>query len=90
MATGKLKRRFSKSLRHRGSALSGAFTELSSVQPEGEPSTLELVEQVVQYPGPWLRTPNPRFENRPPIDLIGTLEEARVRDILFAVEYGLY
>ena len=90
MVTSKLKRRFSKGLRPRRPALRGASIKSSTVQAEREPSTLELVDRVVQDPGTWLRSPNSRFENRSPIDLIGTAEEVRVRNILFAVEYGLY
>jgi uncharacterized protein (DUF2384 family) len=38
----------------------------------------------------WLNTPNPQFEGRRPIDLIGTGEEVRVQIIIEAAQQGCF
>lgn len=53
-------------------------------------STMELVYDVLQYPEEWLRTPNHQFGNRRPIDLLGTDEEEKVRDLLRAADAGIF
>ncbi len=58
--------------------------------PLRDRSTLELANDVLEKPGLWLRTPNPRLGDRKPIDLLDTDEEHRVRDILIAVDQGLF
>lgn len=58
--------------------------------PRGARSTLKLADDVLENPGLWLRTANPRLGDRPPIDLIGTEEEFRVYNLLNAVDQGLF
>jgi DNA-binding transcriptional ArsR family regulator len=44
----------------------------------------------VDDPEDWLITPNPRFEGRRPIDLIGTDDEVRVHIIIEALVQGCF
>jgi uncharacterized protein (DUF2384 family) len=53
-------------------------------------SALELADEVLENPGPWLETPNPQLSDRRPIDLVGTDEEAKVYNLLNAVDQGLF
>jgi DNA-binding transcriptional ArsR family regulator len=51
---------------------------------------VKKVGAVVEDPEDWLNTPNPRFEGRRPIDLIGTREERRVHIIIEAAAQGCF
>ena len=51
---------------------------------------VKKVGTVVEDPEDWLNTPNPRFEGRRPIDLIGTREERRVHIVLEAAAQGCF
>jgi DNA-binding transcriptional ArsR family regulator len=51
---------------------------------------VKKVGTVVDDPEDWLDTPNPRFEGRRPIDLIGTREERRVHIIIEAAAQGCF
>jgi hypothetical protein len=78
----------------RGQAIARPEAEDRQTGPSQPPprtrTTLELASDVLQHPGPWLRTPNPQLGDRKPIDLIGTEEEHRVVDLLEAVDQGLF
>jgi len=51
---------------------------------------IRKVGTVVDDPEDWLSTPNPQFEGRRPIDLIGTKEERRVHIIIEAAQQGCF
>jgi ArsR family transcriptional regulator, arsenate/arsenite/antimonite-responsive transcriptional repressor len=51
---------------------------------------VKKVGTVVDDPEGWLKTPNPQFENRRPIDLIGTDDEVRVHIIVEAAQQGFF
>jgi DNA-binding transcriptional ArsR family regulator len=51
---------------------------------------VKKVGTVVEDPEDWLNTPNPRFEGRRPIDLIGTEDEDRVHIIIEAAQQGFF
>jgi DNA-binding transcriptional ArsR family regulator len=51
---------------------------------------IKKVGTVVDDPEDWLSTPNPQFEGRRPIDLIGTKDERRVHIIIEAAQQGCF
>jgi hypothetical protein len=51
---------------------------------------VKKVGSVVDDPEDWLNTPNPQFEGRRPIDLIGTEDEVRVHIIIEAAQQGCF
>jgi DNA-binding transcriptional ArsR family regulator len=51
---------------------------------------LEDVGGFVEDAERWFRTPNAAFEGRPPIDLLGTTEEARLRNRIEAAKLGMF
>jgi DNA-binding transcriptional ArsR family regulator len=51
---------------------------------------LEEVRGLVDDPEGWFRTPNPVFEGRRPIDLLGTPDEARLRNRIEAAKLGMF
>jgi len=51
---------------------------------------IKKVGTVVDDPEDWLSTPNPQFEGRRPIDLIGTKDEPRVHIIIEAAQQGCF
>jgi len=51
---------------------------------------IKKVGTVVEDPESWLNTPNPQFEGRRPIDLIGTDDEERVHIIIEAAQQGCF
>jgi DNA-binding transcriptional ArsR family regulator len=51
---------------------------------------IKKVGSVVDDPEAWLNSPNRRFEDRRPIDLIGTDDEFRVHIIIGALEQGFF
>ncbi len=51
---------------------------------------IKKVGTVVEAPEDWLNTPNPQFEGRRPIDLIGTDDEIRVHIIVEAAQQGCF
>lgn len=51
---------------------------------------IKKVATVVDDPEDWLSTPNPQFEGRRPIDLIGTKDERRVHIIIEAAQQGCF
>lgn len=67
-------------------------SNIPTPEPEFPPAktTLELVSELLTEPGRWLRTPNPQFGNRSPIDLIDTPDEVLVRNALQAFQLGLF
>ena len=53
-------------------------------------SLLEDVGGFVDNPQDWFHTPNPMFEGRKPIDLMGTNEEPRLRNRIEAAKFGMF
>jgi DNA-binding transcriptional ArsR family regulator len=51
---------------------------------------IKKVSTVIDDPEHWLHSPNPQFEGRRPIDLIGTDDEIRVHIILEAARQGCF
>jgi uncharacterized protein (DUF2384 family) len=51
---------------------------------------LKDIETIFADPESWLQTPNTLLKGQKPIDLIGTPEEEKVRDMIEAFKYGLY
>jgi DNA-binding transcriptional ArsR family regulator len=51
---------------------------------------LEDVGGFVDDPECWFNTPNPAFEGRPPIDLLGTADEPRLRNRIEAAKLGMF
>jgi uncharacterized protein (DUF2384 family) len=51
---------------------------------------VKKVGTVVDDPVDWLNTPNPQFEGRRPIDVIGTDDEVRVHIIIEAAQQGFF
>ncbi len=47
------------------------------------------VARIVADPEVWLHTPNMHLGGESPIDLIGTPEEQRLRDLLRAIKHGM-
>ena len=59
--------------------------------PRADPkNVLVLIDTVVSNPVVWVGTPCPQLGVRKPIDLIGTDEEAKVVNLLSAVDHGLF
>jgi uncharacterized protein (DUF2384 family) len=58
--------------------------------PFEELSTLQMVRDYFADPESWLDHPNPVFGGRTPRSLLGTSDEAMLRDRLIAAEYGLF
>jgi hypothetical protein len=50
----------------------------------------ELIEETLANPEQWLRAANPRLGGRRPIELLGTEEEAKIRDMLIAFNLGMF
>jgi DNA-binding transcriptional ArsR family regulator len=55
-----------------------------------DPALLDDVEGFVDDPEAWFHTPNPAFEGRRPIDLLGTADEARLRNRIGAAKLGMF
>jgi DNA-binding transcriptional ArsR family regulator len=73
----------------------GLLDEAAPVpEPKISPSELKkLIRKVgtaIDDPEDWLYTPNPQFEGRRPIDLIGTGDEIRVHLIIGALQQGFF
>jgi hypothetical protein len=54
------------------------------------PELDKLLHAVVDDPETWLSTPSVQFGGRRPCDLVGTDEEFKIFDLLYAVEQGLF
>jgi DNA-binding transcriptional ArsR family regulator len=78
--------------------LNSALGLLDEADPAPEPriskselkKLIKKVGSVVGDPEDWLNSPNPRFEGRRPIDLIGTDDEIRVHIIIEAAQQGCF
>jgi DNA-binding transcriptional ArsR family regulator len=67
--------------------------DVSPTQVIGQSKWKKLVKEagaVVDDPEYWLNMPNPQFEWRRPIDLIGTEDEERVHIVIAAARQGLF
>jgi DNA-binding transcriptional ArsR family regulator len=51
---------------------------------------IKKIGTVIDDPEGWLNAPNPRFEGRRPIDLIGRYDEVRLHIIIEALEQGCF
>jgi hypothetical protein len=54
------------------------------------PRLYALLNSVLDQPETWMSTPSIQFGGRRPADLVGTEEEAKIFDILIAVDQGLF
>ena len=59
-------------------------------RPAIDPALLKDVGECLDDPEGWFRTPNVIFEGRAPIELLGTPEEARIRERVEAARLGLF
>jgi DNA-binding transcriptional ArsR family regulator len=55
-----------------------------------DPKLLEDVGAFVDDPEGWFRKPNAAFEGRPPIELLGTQDEPRLRSRIAAAKLGMF
>ena len=73
---------------------SGVIDVSASITAEREPQPptdlKQLASEVLGNPSAWFSTPNPNLGSRKPADLIGTKEEHKVFDLLYAVDQGLF
>ena len=60
------------------------------LSPSIDPALLEDVSSFVGDPLIWFDTPNPEFEGRRPVDMLGTQDEARLRNRIEAAKLGLF
>jgi ArsR family transcriptional regulator len=60
------------------------------ISPSELKKLIKKVSTVIDDPEEWLNTPNPQFEGRRPIDLIGTDDEVRVHIIIGAAQQGFF
>jgi Protein of unknown function (DUF2384) len=59
-------------------------------RPAIDPTMLKEVGDFLDDPERWFRTPNIIFEGRAPIELLGTPEEARIRERIEAAKLGIF
>jgi DNA-binding transcriptional ArsR family regulator len=55
-----------------------------------DPALLKDVGGLMDDPEAWFRTPNVVFEGRRPIELLGTPDEARLRNRILAAKLGMF
>jgi DNA-binding transcriptional ArsR family regulator len=55
-----------------------------------DPALLKDVGDLVDDPEAWFRTPNVAFEGRRPIELLGTPDEATLRNRILAAKLGMF
>jgi uncharacterized protein (DUF2384 family) len=81
----KVKAKGSKAIRN-----SEAAKPAADPQPIIDPALLYDMSGFVDDPEEWFRTPNMVFEGRAPIELLGTPDEAVLRNRINMAKYGLY
>ena len=87
---------YSYSLTKLGSVLVTITRNLESPEDRPEASVnipaalLKEVSQVTTDPEGWMRRPNPRFEGRRPLELLGTTEEPRILLVIKAAQQGFF
>jgi hypothetical protein len=69
---------------------SKAFEPTADPQPIIDPALLKDVGDFVDDPETWFHRPNMEFEGRAPIELLGTPDEARLRERIEAAKLGLF
>ncbi len=94
------RRLLEQSRRHSGKAPqpafpgSGVIDVSASITAEREPQPptdlKQLAIEVLGNPSAWFSTPNSNLGSRKPADLIGTEEEHKVFDLLYAVDQGSF
>jgi hypothetical protein len=58
--------------------------------PAIDPVLLEEVGHFLDDPETWFHTPNAEFEGRMPIEMLGTPDEARLRNRIEAAKLGMF
>lgn len=53
-------------------------------------SLLKEVGEVTNDPDGWMRRPNSQFEDRSPVELLGTPEEPRILRVIKAAQQGFF
>ena len=51
---------------------------------------LRLIAEAAPFPNAWIDTPNDLLGGRRPCDLIGTVQEDRVRELTRAIKHGMF
>ena len=84
----------------KGQKLVGAARELGlndHSQVRRPPATVLIDRELLRDVGgfiddaeTWFRTPNPEFEGRQPIELLGTADEPRLRNRIAAAKLGMF
>jgi uncharacterized protein (DUF2384 family) len=65
-------------------------TAAKADRPSPPSNLAALLSRVLEQPDKWMATPNHQFGGRKPSDLVGTAEEAKILDLLQAVDQGLF
>lgn len=63
---------------------------IATLVPDATADLLHEVAQVVADPATWLNTPNDALGGESPMNLIGTPQEQRLRDLLRAIQHGMF
>ena len=58
--------------------------------PLDQPDVISLAADVVADSEAWLNTPNAQLGDRAPVSLLGSAEQQKVYDLLFAIDQGLF
>lgn len=66
------------------------LSSVSTLFPDETTDLTHEVAQVVAEPDIWLNTPNEALGGESPINLIGTPQEQRLRDLLRAIKHGMF
>jgi hypothetical protein len=65
-----------------------AKTPKVEIDPDHKLTTRELILKIIPDGAEWIKTPNTKFLGRAPEELIGTPEEASLRNLVFNVKDG--
>lgn len=57
--------------------------------PDEKVDLESLIAEVVDRPAKWMDTPNDQLSGDKPRDLIGTIREERVRELVRAIKIGI-
>jgi DNA-binding transcriptional ArsR family regulator len=70
--------------------IGGLVPAESPTRPKVPAKLMQTIRRVVADPDAWLNRPNPEFEGRRPIDLVGTKDEVILRIVVEAAEQGFF